>query len=108
MNLEDWFCKFDIKKMAVENCKEYLYYYEKEEPEEFNEIFTNKKQKYINFVLHSIAYVINTWQKYDSEDGTYKYISAKIRLKYKQEEFAEYEVIYGLDGKYHNDYFNLI
>lgn len=107
MNLEDWLCKFDAKKMALDDCKEYLYHYQQEEPDEFHEIFSEKK-KDILFVLHSIAYVINIYHEYDSEDGTYKYISVRIRLQYKENTFAEYEVIYGLDGEYHDDYFRII
>lgn len=107
MNLEDWLCKFDAKKMALECCEEYLYYYEQGEPEEFHEVFLGKEKTEIKFILHSVAYVINTWQEYISEDGTYKYISVRIRLRHQEEEFAEYEVIFGLDGEYHDDYFRV-
>ncbi|URZ00601.1 hypothetical protein [Clostridium felsineum] len=108
MNLEEWLSKRDIKEMVLKNYKNYIFYYEREEPEDYNEIFCGKKQSDIKIIFHSVAYVINTWQEYDTDDGTYKYISAKIRLEYNDEEFAEYEVIYGLDGEYHDDYFRLI
>ncbi|AAK81298.1 hypothetical protein BJV85_000537 [Clostridium acetobutylicum] len=108
MNLEEWLSEHDVKEMVLKNYKNYIFYYKEEEPEDYNEVFGDKKEKDIKIIFHSVAYVINTWQNYDTNDGTYKYISVKIRLEYNDDEFAEYEVIYGLDGEYHDDYFREI
>ncbi|MBN1054003.1 MULTISPECIES: hypothetical protein [unclassified Clostridium] len=108
MNLEEWLLRHNIKDMTMKDYNNYIYYYKQEEPEEYSTIFGNKNENKIKIIVHSVAYVINSWQEYYTDDGTYKYISSKIRLEYSDEEFAEYEVIYGLDGEYHDDYFRCI
>lgn len=106
MELEEWLKDHDIKKMTMKDLKFYLSEYKKDEEEDFNELFKDMDIDKVKYEFNSVAYVINSL--YITDNEVRKYISAKIRLVYEEEEFAEYEAIYGLDGEGEDDYFRRI
>ncbi|MGG4219439.1 hypothetical protein ABEW32_14555 [Paenibacillus jamilae] len=104
MELEKWLLKHDIKNMAISCYEDYMSVYRLEEKEDYEEVFGDKETSKIKIVFHSVSYVINYWYVIDE----HKYISAKLRLEYEDTSFAEYEVIYDLDGEIEDDYFRRI
>lgn len=102
MELEKWIKEHDVKNMIMKDLKFYLSEYKKEDEEEFDELFKDMDLDKVKYEFHSVSYVINTWHTIDNEER--KYISAKVRLEYEDSTFAEYEAIYGLDGKGEDDY----
>lgn len=102
MELEKWLEKHNIKEMVMKDLEFYMRGYREEEEEDFNELFKDMDLEKVEYVFHSVAYVINEWHR--EEDDIYKYISAKVRLEYDDMTFAEYSVFYGLDGKIEDDY----
>ncbi|MED0669408.1 hypothetical protein P4S95_04085 [Aneurinibacillus aneurinilyticus] len=103
MELENWLLKYNVKKMTIDNYNNYIKSYKLEEPEDYAKVFKDKDITKIDIVFHSVSYVINYW--YVDE---YKYISAKLRLKYDGCGFAEYEAIYDMNGITEDDYFRKI
>ncbi len=106
MELELWLDKYDIKKMAMRDLKHYLLGYKEEEEEDFNELFKDMDLDKVQYIFHSVAYVINEW--HTSEGEKRKYISAKVYLEYNDSVFAEYVAIYGLDGEAEDDYLIMV
>ena len=104
MKLEKWLEEYNIKEMVMKNLEVYLHVYKEEEKEDFNELFKDMDFDKVEYVFHSVAYVINEWHR--DKDDIYKYISAKVRLEYDGRTFAEYESIYGLDGE--DDYLRMV
>ncbi len=104
MELEKWLEEHNIKGMVMKDLEVYLYVYKEEEKEDFNELFKDMDFEKVEYVFHSVAYVINEWRR--DKDDIYKYISAKIRLEYDGRTFAEYESIYVLDGE--DDYLRMV
>ncbi len=104
MELEQWLDEYDIKKMVMRDLKYYLIGYKEEE--DFNELFKDMDLDKVQYVFHSVAYVINEW--HTSGDEKRKYISARVRLEYNDSVFAEYEAIYGLDGEGEDDYLRMV
>lgn len=102
MELEKWLEKHNIKEMVMKDLEFYMRGYREEEEEDFNELFKDMDLEKVEYVFHSVAYVINEWHR--EEDDIYKYISAKVRLEYDDMTFAEYSAFYGLDGKIEDDY----
>lgn len=106
MELKQWLDDYDIKKMAMRDLKRYLLGYKEEEEEDFNELFKDMDLDKVQYVFHSVAYVINEWHTSGNEKR--KYISAKVYLEYNNSAFAEYVAIYGLDGGAEDDYLIMI
>lgn len=106
MELEKWLEKHNIKEMVMKDLEFYMCGYKEEEEEDFNELFKDMDLDKVEYVFHSVAYVINEW--HCDKDDIYKYISAKVRLEYDGRTFAEYESIYGLDGEDEDDYLRIV
>lgn len=106
MELERWLDKYDIRTMVMRDLKLYMSGYKDEDEDDYNELFENKDINNVKYEFHSVAYVINTYYITDGEAR--KYISAKVRFVYEDEEFAGYEAIYDLQGELEDDYFGLI
>lgn len=106
MELEQWLKEHDIKKMVMRDLDFYLNEYRKEDIEDFNDLFKEVDYDNVKCEFHSVAYVINTWHISDNEER--KYISAKVRLEYKDKTFAEYEAIYDLNGECEDDYLRMV
>lgn len=104
MELEKWLEEHNIKEMVMKDLEVYWHVYKEEEKEDFNELFKDMDFDKVEYVFHSVAYVINEWHR--DKDDIYKYISAKVWLEYDGRTFAEYESIYGLDGE--DDYLRMV
>ena len=90
-----------IKKKAYSDLEKYLVNYRKEEYEDYCELFYGICEDNVNYVLHSISYVLDEIR---FEDKVYKYILVKIYLEHKDDYFAEYTVAYDLNVGYIDDY----
>ena len=106
MELEKWLKEHNIKEMVMKDLEFYLRVYKEEEKEDFNELFKDMDLDKVEYVFHSVAYVINEWHR--EEDDIYKYISAKVMLEYDDSTFAEYSAFYGLDGEIADDYLLMV
>ncbi len=106
MELEKWIKNYDIKNMIMRDLELYLSEYKKDNEEDFNELFKDMILEEVKYKFHSVSYVINTWHAIENEER--KYISAKVRLEYENNTFAEYEAIYNLYGEGEDDYLRMV
>lgn len=90
-----------IKELAYSDLEKYLANYKKEEYEDYCELFNGVSEDNVNYVFHSISYVLDEIR---FEDEIYKYILVKIYLESNDEFFAEYSVSYDLNAECLDDY----
>lgn len=108
MELEEYLKKYDIKKNTINKLNNYLDEYRKNDEKDFNELFKGLDIDDIKCNFHSTSYVISL-----TNDSTHKYILARVRLKVvyneegeiTEEEVAEYQSVYNLDGNFIDDEF---